>query len=73
MKTVIAQVKATLSSVYGSTASPSGSFDTSARPDAQAALIRNLIWPSGTVGRDWSINHAGTPEDYPQVTDQPTR
>jgi hypothetical protein len=71
MKTVVVQFKVA-PPVEGSSASPSGAFDTSARPDAQAALIRNVTLPSGTVGRDWAVNHAGTPDEYPQVTDQPT-
>ena len=71
MKTVIVQMKVA-TSVQGSSASPSGAFETSARPDAQAALIRNVTLPSGTVGRDWAVNHAGTPDEYPRVTDQPT-
>jgi hypothetical protein len=35
-------------------------------------MMRNLTRVSGVVvGRDWSINHAGTPETYPEVTDKP--
>jgi hypothetical protein len=73
MQRLIVQVRFASPPVYGSTASPSGAYDTSARPDTRAALIRNVTTPAGNVGRDWNINHAGTPEQHPQVTDQPAR
>lgn len=48
------------------TACPLGSFDTSARLDVQAAMIRNHTWSAG-AWRTWDSQHAGAPEQYPFV------
>jgi hypothetical protein len=53
------------------TVCPSGAFETSACLDAEAAIMRNATRPIGVTGRDWNINHAGTPTVYPMVTDKP--
>jgi hypothetical protein len=71
MTKLYVKVKTASPAPQDSTACPSGVFDTAARLDTQAALMRNLTFPAGIAGRDWSINHAGTPETYPQVTDHP--
>ena len=74
MKTVILKPSpGSANTLYGSTACPAGAFDTSARLDVQAALIRNVTSPSGAVGKDWSVNHSGTPEKYPQIKDNPEK
>lgn len=57
--------------VQDSTACPSGTFETAARLDSQAAIIRDSTRPIGVVERDWELHHAGTPTVYPTVTDQP--
>ena len=43
---------------------PLGSFDTSARLDVQAAMMRNHTWNS-TAWRTWDSQHAAAPEQYP--------
>jgi hypothetical protein len=49
----------------------SGAFETSAPNDAQAAQIRNVTLLSSNVGRQWNLDHAGTPVNYPGVMDRP--
>jgi hypothetical protein len=65
------KAKVYVSTVAGPTSCPSGSFDTSARLDVQAAMTRNRTRPLPLAGRDWNINHAGSPDDRPQVGDRP--
>ena len=48
------------------TSCPSGSFDTSARLDVQAAMIRNHTWTTA-AWRTWDSQHAAAPEQYPVV------
>ena len=45
---------------------PSGAFDTSARLDVQAAMMRNHTWNS-TAWRTWDSQYAAAPEQYPFV------
>ena len=49
------------------TSCPSGSFDTSARLDVQAAMIRNQTWITA-AWRTWDSQHAAAPVQYPVVT-----
>ncbi len=46
---------------------PAGSFESSARLDVQAAMIRNHTWISA-AWRTWDNQHAAAPEPYPVVT-----
>lgn len=60
-----------------STSCPAGVFDTSARLDAHAAVIRNQTWINGPAWRTWDSDHAAAPEEYPVVrllpSDDPTQ
>lgn len=44
------------------TSCPSGAFDTSARLDVQAAVIRNRTWVAGTTLPTWGSDYA-VPQD----------
>lgn len=48
------------------TSCPSGSFDTSARLDVQAAMMKNHTW-SNAAWRAWDSQYAAAPEEYPIV------
>jgi hypothetical protein len=52
------------------TSCPSGSFDTSAPLDAQAAIIRNRSWSSGPGLRTWDSDQAAAPEKIQAVSFQ---
>jgi hypothetical protein len=52
------------------TGAAAGAFDTSAAPDVQAAQIRNVTLVSGSVGREWNIEHAGSQQHERVVRDE---
>ena len=51
------------------TSCPSGSFDTSARLDVRAAMIRNQTWTTA-AWRTLDSQNASAPEEYPVVTEE---
>jgi hypothetical protein len=57
--------------VFGGTASPAGAFDTSARLDTRAAIIRNVTSPVGTFSNNWDTDRADMPTRDPNISDRP--
>lgn len=49
------------SKVASGTSCPSGAFDTSARLDVQAAVIRNRTWTAGAALPTWGEDYAVPP------------
>lgn len=47
----------------GATSCPAGAFDTSASPDARAAVIRNRLWATAGLGlKTWDSDYAAAPD-----------
>lgn len=61
---VIVKSKLVRPSTADGTSSPTGAFDTSARLDVQAALIRNQTLNTA-AWKTWDNQHAGAPEPFP--------
>jgi hypothetical protein len=53
------------------TSCPSGAFDTSARLDVQAAVIRNRTWAVGPALPTWGSDYAVPPEPRFDERDAP--
>ena len=45
------------------TSAPSGAFETAARLDVQAAVIRNRTWTAGATLPTWGNDYAVPPDD----------
>ena len=66
-----ARVRYTTTPVSGTSSCPSGSFDTSARLDTEAAMIRNATIPQVIVTDHRNPDSSGEAVRLPEITDQP--
>lgn len=57
--------------VPSDTASSHGNYDTSARADAGATLMRNMTSPVGSMSNSWDDDRSDAPMPHLEVTDRP--